>query len=57
LYNEEVKNLYSSQNITKINKSRRVRWAVHVLHMADIRNVYNIFVGKPGRPRHGWGII
>jgi hypothetical protein len=42
------------------DKSRRVRLAGHIAHMAAMRNSYNIFVGKPegkrplGRPRPGW---
>jgi hypothetical protein len=41
-------------------KSRRVRWAGHVLRMGVKRNAYRIFVGKPerkrplGRPRRRW---
>jgi hypothetical protein len=41
-------------------KSRRVRLAVHVAHMGEMRNTYSILVGKPegkrplGRPRRGW---
>jgi hypothetical protein len=37
-----------------------MRWAGHVAYMGDMRNVYNILVGKPegkkplGRPRHKW---
>jgi hypothetical protein len=30
LHNEELHNLYSSPNITRIIKSRRMRWAGHV---------------------------
>jgi hypothetical protein len=30
LYNEELHNLYSSQTIMRIIKSRRMRWAGHV---------------------------
>ena len=41
-------------------KSRRMRWAWHVLHMGEERGVYRVLVGKPerrrplGRPRHRW---
>jgi hypothetical protein len=41
-------------------KSRRMRWAGHVVHMWEKRNVYRILVGKPegrrplGRPRRKW---
>jgi hypothetical protein len=32
-HNEELLNLYSSPNITKMIKSRRMRWAGHVARM------------------------
>jgi len=41
-------------------KLRRMRWAVHVACMGEIRGVYRVLVGKPegkrlfGRPRHRW---
>jgi hypothetical protein len=47
LYNEEPHNLYSSPNIIRTIKSRRVRWAGHVARMGEKRNVYRILVGKP----------
>jgi hypothetical protein len=31
LHNEELRDLYSSPNIIRIIKSRRMRWAVHVV--------------------------
>jgi hypothetical protein len=40
-------NLYSSQSIIRIMKSRRMRWAGHVARMGDKRNVYRLLVGKP----------
>jgi hypothetical protein len=33
LYNEELHNLYSSPNIIRMIKSRRMRWAVNVARM------------------------
>jgi hypothetical protein len=33
LYNEELHNLYSSPNIIRMMKSRRMRWARHVAQM------------------------
>jgi hypothetical protein len=33
LHNEELHNLYSSQNIIRMIKSRRMRWAGHVARM------------------------
>jgi hypothetical protein len=52
--------LYSSPNIIRIIKSRRLRWARHVARMWEKRNVYRLLVGKSerkrplGRPRHTW---
>jgi hypothetical protein len=49
--------LYSSPNIIRIVKSRRMRWAGNVDRMGEKRNVYRLLVGKPegkrllGRPR------
>jgi hypothetical protein len=33
LHNEELRNVYSSPNITTMIKSRTVRWAGHVVRM------------------------
>jgi hypothetical protein len=52
--------LYSSPNIIRMIKSRRMRWAGHVARMGETRNGYRILVGKPegkrplGRPRRRW---
>ena len=60
LHNEELNDLYSSPNIVRVIKSRRMRWAGHVARMGGEREVYRILVGKPegrrplGRPRHSW---
>jgi hypothetical protein len=56
LYNE-FHNLDSSLNVSRMIKSRRMRWAGHVARMGEKRNAYRIFVGKSegkrplGRPR------
>jgi hypothetical protein len=47
LHNEKVNNLYSSPNIVRVIKSRRIRWAGHVVHMGEGRVVYRVLVGKP----------
>ena len=53
-------NLYSSPNIVRVIKSRRMRWAGHVARMGEGRGVYRVLVGKPvgrrplGRPRRRW---
>jgi hypothetical protein len=60
LHNEELHNLYSSPNIIRMIKSRRMSWAGHVAQMGRKRNAYKILVGKPegkrplGRPRCRW---
>jgi hypothetical protein len=47
LHNDELHNLYSSPNIIRVIKSRRMRWAGHVARMGEKRNAYRILVGKP----------
>jgi hypothetical protein len=33
-------------NLNRVMKSRRTRWVGHVAHMAEMRIVYKILVGK-----------
>jgi len=47
LHNEELNDLYSSPNIVRVIKSRRMRWAGHVTRMGQERGVYRVLVGKP----------
>jgi len=60
LRNEEFRDLYSLPNIVRVVKSRRMRWAGHVVRMGEGRGVYRVVVGKPegkrslGRPRRRW---
>jgi hypothetical protein len=60
LQNEEVHNLYSLPCIIRMTKSRRIKWACHIVHMGKRRNACRIVVGKPegkrsmGRPRCRW---
>ena len=51
LHNEELNDLYSSTNIVRVIKSRRMRWAGHVTCMGVMRSVYRVLVGKPERKR------
>jgi len=57
---EELNDLFSSPNIVRLIKSRRMRWAGHVARMVEERVVYRVLVGKPegrrllGRPRRRW---
>jgi len=48
LHNEELNDLYSSPNIFRVIKSRKIRWAGHVARMRDRRGVFRVLVGKPG---------
>jgi len=60
LHNEELNDLYSSPNIVRVIKSRRMGWAGHVARMSEERGVYRVLVGKPegkkplGKPRRRW---
>jgi hypothetical protein len=60
LHNKELYALYSSPNIIRVMKSRRLRWAGHVARMMERRGAYRASVGKPdgkrqlGRLRHRW---
>ena len=60
LLNEELNDLYSSPNIVRVTKSRRMRWAGPVARMSEERGVYRVLVGKPegkkplGRPSRRW---
>jgi hypothetical protein len=57
LHNEELNDLYSSPNIIRVIKSRRMGWAGHVARMGEKRGAYRILVRRPegrrplGRPR------
>jgi hypothetical protein len=60
LHNGELHNLYSSPDIIRQIKSRRMRWAGHVARMGEGRNLYRVLVGKPegkrplGRQKRRW---
>jgi len=54
LHNEELNDFYSSPNIVRLIKSRRMRWAGHVAHMGEERVVYRVLVGKPEGKRPLW---
>ena len=47
LHNEELNDLYCSPNIVLVIKSRRMRWAGHVVHMGERRGIYRVLVVKP----------
>jgi hypothetical protein len=60
LHKEELRDLYSLPNILRVVKSRRMRWAGHVVRMGERRGVHRVLVGKLegkrtlGRPRRRW---
>jgi hypothetical protein len=51
LHNEEFHNLYTSPDIIRVIKSRKMRWTEPVGCMGQIRNAYSILVGKFERKR------
>jgi hypothetical protein len=60
LHNDEVHSLYSSPNIVRVIKSRRMRGAGHVARIGEGKGVYGVLFGRPqakrplGRPRRRW---
>jgi hypothetical protein len=60
LHNDELHSLYSSPNIVRVIKSRRMRWAGHVARVREESGVCRVLVwrleGKRplGRPRRKW---
>jgi hypothetical protein len=58
LHSGELHNLYSSPDIIRPIKTRRMCWAGHVARMGEGRNVYRVLVESPrerplGRSRRG----
>ena len=57
LHNKELIYLYSTPNIIRVIKSRRMRWAGHVALTWERRGTYRVSVEKPegkrpfGKPR------
>jgi hypothetical protein len=47
LHSEEFHNLYSSPDIIRQIKLRRMRWAEHVARMGEERKLYKVLVRKP----------
>jgi hypothetical protein len=60
LHNDELQSLYSSPNVVRVIKARRMRWAGDMTGMGERRGVYRVLVGRPegkrplGRPRRMW---
>jgi len=47
VHNEDLQNLYSLPNILRVMKSRNLRGVGHVTRVEEMRNAYNLVVGKP----------
>jgi len=54
--------MYSSPNIIRVIKSRKMRWAGHLARLGERRDVYSVLMGTPegktplGRSKHRWEI-
>jgi hypothetical protein len=47
LQNEKINDRYSSQNIFRVIKSRRMVWAGHIACVGERGYTYRVLVGKP----------
>ena len=56
LHNEELNELYSSPNIVRVIKSRRMRWALHAARMGENRGPIGSWWGNR-RERDRWGYL
>jgi hypothetical protein len=60
MYTNNLNDLYSSSNIVRVIKSRRMKWAERVACMEERRGLYIVLVGKHegkiplGRPKRRW---
>jgi hypothetical protein len=60
LHNDELHSLYSSPNIVRVIKSRRMWWMGHLARVGEGRSVYRVLVWRPesmrplGRHRRRW---
>jgi len=54
LHNEEINDLYSSPNMVRVIKSRRMRWAGHMVRMGEERGCIGSWWGNR-RERDHWG--
>jgi len=53
LRNEELNGLYSSPNIVRVIKSRRIRWAAHVARMGEERGCIGCWWETGGKETTG----
>jgi hypothetical protein len=49
--NEDIYALYSTSNIIRVIKSRRMNWAGHIAHMGERTGACRDFMGKSERIR------
>jgi len=60
LNNGELNDLYTSHNIVRVKKWKRMKWVGNVARMGEESEVYRVLVGKPegrrplGRTRRRW---
>jgi hypothetical protein len=60
LHNDELYSLYSSPNIFRVTKSRRMKWAGPLACLGEGRGVYRVLVERPEwkrplrKPRRRW---
>jgi hypothetical protein len=47
LHSEELQNLYSSPDVIRQIKLRKVRWTGHVARVREEKKVYRVLMGKP----------
>jgi hypothetical protein len=52
LHNKELYALYSSPDIIRVIKSKRLGWAGHVASTGERRGAYSVLVGKPEGRNH-----
>jgi hypothetical protein len=45
--NQDLNDLYSSPNIIRVIKPRRMRWVGHAARTGEGRGAYRVLVGKP----------
>jgi hypothetical protein len=43
-HNDELQSLYASENIVRVIKSRRMRWAGHAARTGEGRGIYRAFL-------------
>jgi hypothetical protein len=53
-HNEQLNDLYSSPNIVRVIKSRKIRWAWHVASMGVRRGTYRVLMGKTKGKETTW---